>query len=91
MVANGSSHEGPARADRLREKYAKHQRQTQRAFDALPPYTADDDSSPAEVTGSWQGITAKLGMPRWTRAVLGVSLSLGLLALLLALAWRLAH
>lgn len=32
-MGNGSHREGPANADRLREKYAKHNRLTQRALD----------------------------------------------------------
>jgi len=76
-VANGSHEEGPARADRLRDKYAKYERQTQRAIDSLPPYRAEEDSE-AEITGSWKnGIHAK-GIPsrsmRWFVIALSVAL-----------------
>lgn len=86
-MANGSHKYGPAAADRLREENARHERFIQSRLDELPPYT--EDESQAELTGSFKGITAKLGLPRWTRGVLGICLSLGLLALLIAISYRL--
>lgn len=85
-MANGSHKEGPARADRLREDYAKHERDVQRALDALPPYRDEEDSE-AEITGTWKGVHVKTGLPRAARQALGFALAV----LVLALAWRLAH
>ncbi len=51
-MANGSHHEGPARADRLREKYARMHKRTQAKLDAvreLPPYREEMESN-SEVT-----------------------------------------
>lgn len=51
-MANGSSFEGPARADRLREKYARMHKRTQDKLDAareLSPYREEQDSV-SEVT-----------------------------------------
>ena len=54
-MANGSSHEGPARADRLREKYERMHRRAQGKLDAvpisreLPAYREEQDSN-SEVT-----------------------------------------
>lgn len=76
-MANGSIKEGPARADRLREAYAKHERDVQRQFDALPPYRAEEDSQ-AEITGSWKGIHVKTALPRTARTVLAIALALAL-------------
>jgi hypothetical protein len=46
-VANGSHKEGPANADRLREKYAKHNRLTQKALDdARVPVGGNPDLAP---------------------------------------------
>lgn len=84
-MANGSHREGPANADRLREKYAKHNRMTQRALDdarkpvsshppGSEPYREEMDSV-SEVTIGKEGIKAK-GLPPW------VLLGLALLALI---------
>ncbi len=54
-MANGSHHEGPARADRLREKYARMHKRSQSKLDLvplhreLPAYREDMDSN-SEVT-----------------------------------------
>ncbi len=90
-MGNGSHKEGPARADRLREKYAKHNRMTQRALDearrpvsSLPPpgsepYRAEMDSV-SEVTLGKEGIKVKSRAP-WLQ--FGISL----LAFLAFIAW----
>ena len=78
-MANGSHNEGPARADRLREKYAKHNRMTQRALDdarnpisshppGSEPYRADMDSV-SEVTVGREGIKVKARSP-WVTVIL---------------------
>lgn len=89
-MANGSHKEGPAYADRLREKYAKHNRMTQRALDnarvpvsdkppGSEPYRAEMDSV-SEVTLGKEGIKVK-GAPPW------LLLGLGALALAAFVAW----
>jgi len=91
-MANGSHKAGPAQADRLREEGVKRGRWLQQAIDNIPetelsPY----DDSPAEITGSFQGVGAKLGLPRPARMALGIALALGLLAVLVGLGWAIAH
>ena len=88
-MANGSSREGPARGDRIREIGHKHDRMLQKEVDAarerdeLPSYNDDGES---EITGNWKQVNAKLPLPRQARMVIGVGLGIGLTALLLALA-----
>ena len=73
-MANGSHREGPAAADRIREKHAKHARALQRALDEeLPPYRAEMESEDSTVTGPG-GITAKLPIPRAGRMAIGFGL-----------------
>ncbi len=78
-MANGSHKEGPANADRLREKYAKHNRMTQRALDdarkpvsshppGSEPYREEMDSV-SEVTLGKEGIKVK-SMPAWVMVAL---------------------
>lgn len=57
-MANGSSHEGPARADRYREKYERMFRRTQSKLDKVPisrelPAYREDMDSVSEVTVGW--------------------------------------
>ncbi len=82
-MANGSSHEGPARADRLREKYAKHSRLTQRAIDELPPYRAEMDS---EITVNTKGLQAK-GVPGWMLGAAIIILAFAA-AVVIVMRWR---
>ena len=54
-MANGSGHEGHARGDRYREKYAKHHKRTQQKLDAIPiardlPAYREEMDSVSEVT-----------------------------------------
>ncbi len=80
-MGNGSHREGPANADRLREKYAKHNRMTQRALDdarvpvsshppgaGVEPYRAEMDSV-SEVTVGREGVKIKARSP-WVTVVL---------------------
>ncbi len=89
-MANGSHKPGPATADRLREKYAKHNRMTQRALDdarkpvsshppGSEPYREEMDSI-SEVTVGREGIKVKSRAP-WLQ--FGISL----LAFLAFVAW----
>lgn len=66
-MANGSGHEGPARADRYREKYERMFRRTQKKLDQVPlsrelPAYREDMDSVSEVTVERLGIRAK-GIP----------------------------
>ena len=81
-MANGSGSEGQAYADRLREKYAKHNRMTQRALDdartpviqpGSEPYRADMDSV-SEVTVGREGVKIKARSPWVTVVLAGFSL-----------------
>lgn len=84
-MANGSHKEGPAYADRLREKYGKHLRATERAIQEerkLEPYREDMDSV-SEVTLGKEGVRAK--GPPW------LVLALGLLIAGVVVAWLLFH
>lgn len=85
-MANGSRKEGPAHADRLREKYAKHKRLTQKALDDArnpvsshppgpEPYREEMDSV-SEVTLGREGIKVK-SMPAWVLVMLA---AMGLVA-----------
>ena len=82
-MANGSSHEGPARGDRIREIGHKHDRLLQKEIDAarsrdeLPSYNDDGES---EITGNWKQVNAKIPLPRSARIAIGF----GLAALLFA-------
>ena len=74
-MANGSHKEGPAFADRIREKGAKHRRDIQRAMDAIPApgsqaYREEMDSV-SEVTLGKEGIKVK-SMPAWVMVALAV-------------------
>jgi len=71
-MANGSSHEGPARADRYREKYERMFRRTQAELDAvreLAPYREEMDSV-SEVTLGKEGLKAK--GPPWVLIVISL-------------------
>lgn len=92
-MANGSGSDGPATADRMREKYAKYNRMTQRALDearqpvgaGVEPYREEMDSvTETELTVGKDGVTTKLkGAPPWLILVL----SLAALALAAFVAW----
>lgn len=77
-MANGSSHEGPARADRLREKLGSNKHMRLAALDEarqrgeLPSY---NDDSQSEITVNRMGVGAKLGLPRPARIALGFGLA----------------
>ncbi len=77
-MANGSSHEGPARADRLREQFAKNNRMRLAAIDEartrgeLPSY---NDDSQSELSVTRNGVISKLGLPRPARIALGLGLT----------------
>jgi hypothetical protein len=80
-VANGSSHEGPARGDRIREIGAKHDRRLQVAIDEeraksgerkLPPYRDEQDSG--EITANVHGLHAK-GVPREAWRWIGIGIA----------------
>ena len=88
-MANGSTHRGPAKRDMILDQGSKHDAYLQRMIDQerreLPPYRAEMDSE-AEITGNWkEGLRVKGRFPRWA---LGVLL-LAVVALLLAVAWKL--
>ena len=90
-MANGSSHEGPARADRYREKYERMFRRTQSKLDAvreLAPYREEMDSV-SEVTvgiGDKHKVTAK-GIPPLAlgAAIVVIALAAAAVAILRAL------
>lgn len=66
-MANGSGSEGPATADRMREKYAKYNRSTQRALDdarqpvgaGTEPYREEMDSVSEVAAGPFKMKGAK--------------------------------
>ncbi len=65
-MANGSGHEGPARGDRYREKYARLHRRTQAKLDKVPvsrelPAYREEMESNSEVTVGI-GDKVKVGM-----------------------------
>lgn len=76
-MANGSHKQGPATADRLREKYAKHARMTQKALDdarkpvsnppGSEPYREEMDSvTDTEATVGREGFKFRLrNVPPW--------------------------
>ncbi len=82
-MANGSHHEGPARADRLREKYARMHKRSQSKLDLvplhreLPAYREDMDSN-SEVTVGF-GEKLKVGAKGIPPKALGFAI--GVLAL----------
>lgn len=83
-MANGSSHEGPARGDRIREKYASMFRRTQAELDKVPlprdlPAYREDMDSVSEVTLGKEGLKAK--GPPW------VLLAISLICLAAFVAW----
>lgn len=91
-MASGSGGDGPAYADRLREKYAKHNRMTQRALDeartpvgapGTEPYRAEMDSV-SEVTLGKEGIKVRSHSP-W------LTLGIGILLLAAFVAWLRWH
>ncbi len=74
-MANGSHHEGPARGDRLREKYARLQRRAQTKLDRVPlsrdlPAYREEMDSVSEVTLGKDGLKAK--GPPWVLIVISV-------------------
>ena len=84
-MANGSSYEGPARADRYREKYERMFRRTQSKLDAvreLAPYREEMDPV-SEVTLGREGLKAK--GPPWVLIVIS------LLAFAAFVAWLLTR
>ncbi len=76
-MANGSSHEGPARADRLREQFSRNQRMRQTALATqsenrdLPSYRESD----SEITANTSGLHAK-GIPRFAWWMIGAGIAL---------------
>ncbi len=77
-MANGSGHEGPARADRYREKYAKMFRRTQRKLDAVPihrelPMYRETADSNSEITVGY-GEKLKVGATGIPGKALGAAL-----------------
>ncbi len=76
-MGNGSHREAPARADRLREKYAGRGRQLQQRFDALGgvPGTQPYRESDSEITANTSGLHAK-GIPREAWRWIGVGIAL---------------
>jgi hypothetical protein len=77
-VANGSGHEGPARADRIRNESDKHARHLQRMVDEerargeLPSYTDEGDT---ELTANRHGLRIKSTFPRIARIIVGAGLA----------------
>lgn len=77
-MANGSSHEGPARGDRYRDKYARMHKRTQAKLDKVPisrdlPAYREEMDSHSEVTvgiGERVKVGAKGIPPRALGAVL---------------------
>lgn len=93
-MANGSHKPGPANADRLREKYARHNRVTQKALDdarvpvsshppGSEPYRAEMDSV-SEVTIGKEGVKLKSRAP-W------LQFAISLLVFLAFVAWLFKH
>jgi hypothetical protein len=77
-VANGSSHEGPARGDRYREKYARKHRRTQAKLDKVPlsrelPAYREEMESNSEVTVGF-GEKLKVGAKGIPSKALGAAL-----------------
>lgn len=95
-MANGTTKESIARADRMRERQEQDQRATRNALEQLrrtapgaQPYREEMDSV-SEVTAGPQGISAR-GIPReaWKWIGVGIALSIVLIAAsLVILAWR---
>lgn len=93
-MANGSSHEGPARADRLREKYERMHRRAQTKLDVVPinrelPAYREEMDSHSEVTvgiGERVKVGAKGIPPRALGFAIGVlALATAAVAILRAL------
>lgn len=77
-MANGSHHEGPARADRLREKYARLHKRAQAKLDRVPisrdlPAYREEMDSVSEVTVGF-GEKLKVGAKGIPGKALGASL-----------------
>lgn len=98
-MANGTSDEKVARADRIAEQsrlaQAKAKQEQQATANALAnmrrlaepgtePYRAEMDSVDSTVTAPWG--TAKVPLPRTARLVIGVCVGIGLGAILVAAA-----
>ncbi len=84
-MANGSHHEGPARGDRIRDKYRPKHRMAERKLDEfreLAPYREELDSV-SEVTLGREGLKAK--GPPWVLMVISA------LAFLAFVAWLLVR
>lgn len=101
-MANGTTDEKLAKADRIREKSAKAQHKadqnrkaTQNAIaelrrSQLQPYRAEMESEDSTVTGPG-GITAKLPIPRAGRLAIGIGLGVLFIcvgAAIVLRAWR---
>lgn len=90
-MANGSSHEGPARGDRYREKYARNFRRTQAKLDKIPisrdlPAYREEMDSVSEITvgiGERVKVSAKGPVP--ARALGAVLLILALAVAVIAI------
>lgn len=95
-MANGTTKESIARADRMRERQEQDQRATRNALEQLrrtapgsQPYREEMDSV-SEITAGTDGLKAK-GIPRegWKVISWGIALSIVLIAAsLVILAWR---
>jgi hypothetical protein len=77
-LANGSGHEGPARADRYREKYARMHKRTQAKLDKVPisrdlPAYREEMESNSEVTVGF-GEKLKVGAKGIPSKALGAAL-----------------
>ncbi len=79
-MANGSSHEGPARGDRTREKYEPMFRRTQQALDRVPIAAdlpaAREEMDSGEIDLAKLGVKAK-GIPSKALGAVLIILSVG--------------
>ena len=81
-MGNGSRKDGPAIADRRRDKYAAYQRATQRELDKLPAPGSERYREEMDSHSSIEapGVKAALALPRYARMAIGFALALVLLA-----------
>lgn len=90
-MANGSHDDGPAAADRIREKYAKHRRAIDRAIEEsgahrdLPAHRVEMDSG--EIDLEKLGVKAT-GIPRWALGVAIVTLAIAAAAVAVLRFWH---
>lgn len=101
-MANGSTDHKVAKAERRRERSAQHarvaeeyKRKTQGLIAEFRrsqlQSISDSDDEVSEVTANLKGIHAKTKLAGWVRSVVGVALAVGILLVLVAIAWRLAR